>query len=126
MHRVRGEAELVFCGAAPVASGVVTGIDVISASGRPSATGASSAAWNFARSGVASVTISGLNFGAADTPSASLAVLDTCLSTSWTSATTVGCTPQSQFPGSAMRAIVTVVSTVGSGATEFSFDGLIS
>jgi hypothetical protein len=25
-----------------------------------------------------------------------------------------------------MRAIVTVVSTVGSGATEFSFDGLIS
>lgn len=120
---MRGEAELVFCGAAPVASGVVTGIDVVSSG---SASGASSAAWNFARSGVASVTISGLNFGAADTPSASLAVLDTCLSTSWTSATTVGCTPQSQFPGSAMRAIVTVVSTVGSGATEFSFDGLIS
>ena len=120
---MRGDAELVFCGAAPVVSGIVTGIDVVLSG---SATGASSAAWNVARSGVASVTISGLNFGAADTPSASLAVLDTCLSTSWTSASTVGCTPQSQFPGSAMRAIVTVVSTVGSGATEFSFDGLIS
>jgi hypothetical protein len=82
---------------------------------------------NVPRSGAGSlvtVTIAGLHFGPWNlTPTASLEDSDeaTCTTSSWTSATTVGCNAR-RVKSSRVREAMTVAGVVGTGFS-FSFDG---
>ena len=69
------------------------------------------------------MTTDGLSFGWIDlSPSASLELSAECSSTSWTSATAVGCSPAS-YRGGTRRTAVTVGNQVGTLTGQFSFDG---
>ena len=77
---------------------------------------------NAAQTGGVSVSITGLNFASMDqTASASLELSAECSSTSWTSATAVGCSPAS-YRGGTRRTAVTVGNQVGTLTGQFSFD----
>ena len=74
------------------------------------------------------MTISGLNFNSIEpSATASLGVSAACSSTSWTSATTVACSPvfYSSGGGGMRRTVLTVSALVGTSASGlvFSFDG---
>ena len=76
------------------------------------------------RSGGGTVTISGLSFGTdRRTPTAILDVSELCGSTSWTSTTTVACTPQAYGGTAVLRTAVSLSAVVGTVLGQFSFDG---
>ena len=81
---------------------------------------------NTIRSGSGTVTISGLNFGAYSfTPTATHSGDILCGTASWTSGTTVACSPSAfTAQASATRARVTVSAVVGTrSVVGFTFDG---
>ena len=81
---------------------------------------------NTLRSGTGTVTISGLNFGAYSfTPTATHSGDILCGTASWTSGTTVACSPSAfTTQASATRARVTVSAVVGTRSViGFTFDG---
>ena len=81
---------------------------------------------NTGRSGAGTVTISGLNFGVYSfTPTASHSGDVLCGTASWTSGTTVACSPSAfTTQASATRARVTVSAVVGTlSVVGFTFDG---
>ena len=81
----------------------------------------SSAALNTPHTGGASVTVTGLNFGYSEV-TVSLAIpLQLCLTTSWSSITTVHCLTDSVLPA-VPHAMLTIESAVGTQFGLFSFD----
>ena len=79
---------------------------------------------NAVQSGGGTVTISGLSFGMdRRTPTATLDVSEPCGSTSWTSTTTVACTPQAYGGTAVLRTALSVSAVVGTVLGQFSFDG---
>ena len=81
---------------------------------------------NAAQTRGVSVTISGLNFASTDpTPSASLELSVECSSTSWSSATTVACSPASYstYRAGTRRTALSIGGLVGTHAGQFSYDG---
>jgi hypothetical protein len=79
---------------------------------------------NAAQSGGGTVTISGLSFGTdGRTPTATLDVSEPCGSTSWTSTTTVACTPQAYGGTAVLRIAISLSAVVGTVLGQFSFDG---
>jgi hypothetical protein len=83
----------------------------------------SKVAANAVPSGSGTVTISGLSLFTVDpTATATLATADVCVSSAWTSATTVACAPPA-YSGSAVRTAVSVGAVVGTLEGQFSLDG---
>jgi hypothetical protein len=77
-------------------------------------------------SNAASVTISGLNFGARDVTQTVMMKLDVCASTSWSSYTTLSCdASQSITNGKAFYTTVSVSTLTGTASTYFTFDAPI-
>jgi surface protein len=85
----------------------------------------SGAARNCAPSGGSSVTVTGLNFGAGElSASGSLTSVDACSTSTWTSATSVGCAPQAYGGSAAVRIAVSLSAVVGTLTGQLSFDGM--
>jgi hypothetical protein len=83
----------------------------------------SKVAANAVSSGSGTVTMSGLSFVTVDpTATGTLATADVCVSSAWTSATTVACASRA-CSGSAVRIAVSVGAVVSTVAGQFSFDG---
>jgi hypothetical protein len=79
---------------------------------------------NLAKSAGLTVTISGLGFGASNvSTTSSLTTSDSCLSTAWTSITTVTCAPRCYSAG-AQRTSVITRGAASTGTTLFTFDGI--
>lgn len=80
---------------------------------------------NGATTGGTFVTISGLNFaGKSYTPTMAINARTLCGTTTWTSATTLGCTTSTLSPGVGLKLSLhaTVSTTVGTGLSLFTFD----
>ena len=79
---------------------------------------------NLAKSGGSSVTMSGLGFGASNfSCTASLTMADNCLSTAWTSVTSVLCAPRSYSAGAQLASVIMRGAT-STWIASFSFDGI--
>ena len=84
----------------------------------------SSGGANTALSGIASVTVTGLNFGSA-VPTASIQAFDTMASTlAWASLTSVQYLSNSAVSAQTDATAVTVGGSVGTGQSMLSFDGM--
>jgi hypothetical protein len=79
---------------------------------------------NLPKSGGSTLTINGLGFGASNfTPTSSLTTSDNCLSTAWTSVTTMTCAPRSY---SARTPLISVIArrATSTWTTLFTYDGI--